>query len=124
MDHGHRVEIAALQRRDGADPRSFAILSERFNDAGAGRVASVTAKRIRWASSPSGRPEMKKIRNSEQSFKADLVLLAMGFVGPRQGGLVQESGVELDPRGNVAAPVTNYATSQANIFSCGDMRRG
>jgi len=52
------------------------------------------------------------------------VLLAMGFTGPRVAGLVESAGVELDPRGNVAANVANYQTSVRNIFSCGDMRRG
>jgi len=48
----------------------------------------------------------------------------MGFVSPRKAGFVEQSGVALDPRGNVAANVVNYQTSSPNIFSCGDMRRG
>jgi glutamate synthase (NADPH/NADH) small chain len=68
--------------------------------------------------------QMQEVAGSTFELKADLVLLAMGFVGPRKAGLVAEGGVELDPRGNVKANVTNYATSQANIFACGDMRRG
>ena len=59
-----------------------------------------------------------------EELKADLVLLAMGFTGPRRSGLVECAGVELDPRGNVQANVTDYATSAPNVFSCGDMRRG
>jgi len=61
---------------------------------------------------------------SEFTLKADLVLLAMGFVGPRKQGLLEQAGVALDARGNVAAPVTSYQTSAAKVFSCGDMRRG
>ena len=61
---------------------------------------------------------------SEFTLKAELVLLAMGFVGPRKAGLVDQSGVELDARGNVKAPLTSYQTSKTKIFSCGDMRRG
>ena len=53
-----------------------------------------------------------------------MLKLAMGFVGPKKAGLVEQSGVELDARGNVKAPLTNYQTSKAKIFSCGDMRRG
>ncbi len=64
------------------------------------------------------------VAGSEFELKADLVLLAMGFVGPRKAGLVEDSGVELDPRGAVAADTAKYATSQPGIFSCGDMRRG
>jgi glutamate synthase (NADPH/NADH) small chain len=56
--------------------------------------------------------------------KADLVLLAMGFVGPRKRGLLEQAGVELDGRGNVKASVVDYKTSAPQIFACGDMRRG
>jgi glutamate synthase (NADPH/NADH) small chain len=48
----------------------------------------------------------------------------MGFIGPIKTGLVEQSGVELDARGNVKAPMTSYQTSQKKIFACGDMRRG
>jgi glutamate synthase (NADPH/NADH) small chain len=48
----------------------------------------------------------------------------MGFVGPRKPGLVEQAGVALDPRGNVAANVNDYQTSDPKIFACGDMRRG
>ena len=65
-----------------------------------------------------------EVPGSEFTLKADLVLLAMGFTGPRKQGLVEQAGVELDARGNVKAPLTNYKTSEAKIFACGDMRRG
>ena len=48
----------------------------------------------------------------------------MGFLGPRKPGLVEQAGVELDPRSNVKASVKDYKTSAAKIFACGDMRRG
>jgi len=64
------------------------------------------------------------VPGSEFTLKADLVLLAMGFTGPRKQGLVEQAGVELDARGNVKAPLTNYKTSKAKVFACGDMRRG
>jgi glutamate synthase (NADPH/NADH) small chain len=48
----------------------------------------------------------------------------MGFTGPRKPGLLEQAGVELDPRGNVKAATSNYKTSAAKIFVCGDMRRG
>jgi glutamate synthase (NADPH/NADH) small chain len=60
----------------------------------------------------------------EFTIKADLILLAMGFVGPRKQGLLEQAGVELDPRGNVKGNVTDYKTSVENVFACGDMRRG
>jgi glutamate synthase (NADPH/NADH) small chain len=56
--------------------------------------------------------------------KADLVLLAMGFLGPRRGELLTQAGVELDPRGNVLANTVEYRTSRDGLFAAGDMRRG
>jgi glutamate synthase (NADPH/NADH) small chain len=52
------------------------------------------------------------------------VLLAMGFLGPRKQGMLEQSGVSLDRRGNVKADTINYRTSIDKIFVCGDMRRG
>ncbi|HEX2802234.1 MAG TPA: glutamate synthase subunit beta [Phenylobacterium sp.] len=89
-----------------------------------GKVAALECARLEWATGPDGRMQMREIEGSDFELKADLVLLAMGFTGPRRSGLVESAGVELDPRGNVRANVTDYATSAPNIFSCGDMRRG
>ncbi len=66
----------------------------------------------------------KPIAGSEFSLKADLVLLAMGFVAPVTEAVVNELGVKLDPRGNVAADMVAYKTSAEKVFACGDMRRG
>ena len=67
---------------------------------------------------------MQEIAVSELMLKADLILLAMGFTGPKKQGLVDQAKVALDARGNVAANVANYRTSDPQIFACGDMRRG
>ena len=67
---------------------------------------------------------MQEIEGSSFELKADLVLLAMGFVGTRKAGLVEQSAVELDARGNVKANVQDYRTSDSRIFACGDARRG
>ena len=67
---------------------------------------------------------MQEIEGSEFTLKADLILLAMGFTGPKRRGLLDRAGVDLDTRGNVAADTDWYLTSEANVFSCGDMRRG
>ncbi len=66
----------------------------------------------------------KPIAGTEFSLKADLVLLAMGFVAPVTEAVVNELGVKLDPRGNVAADMVAYKTSAEKVFACGDMRRG
>ena len=68
--------------------------------------------------------KMKPIEGTEFVLKADLVLLAMGFLGPVQDGMIKDLGVELDKRGNVLADMKSYKTSRDKVFSCGDMRRG
>ena len=67
---------------------------------------------------------MEEIAGSEFQLKADLVLLAMGFVHPVHEGMLQELGVDLDARGNVQADTGQYRTSLDKVFSAGDMRRG
>src|SRR3546814_15142388 len=67
---------------------------------------------------------MREIPGSEFTIGADLILLAMGFVGPIKAGLLDQAGVALDPRGNVAANTLGYATSVDKVYACGDMRRG
>jgi glutamate synthase (NADPH/NADH) small chain len=68
--------------------------------------------------------KFQPIAGTEFELKADLVLLAMGFLGPVQEGMVKDFGVELDRRGNVQADTVRYQTSRPRVFSCGDMRRG
>ncbi|HAU22826.1 MAG TPA: glutamate synthase, partial [Erythrobacter sp.] len=68
--------------------------------------------------------QFKEVEGSEFTIEADLILLAMGFVGPHQAGLLDQAGVELDARGNVAADTDSYATSVEKVYACGDMRRG
>ena len=67
-------------------------------------------------------PGFEKLEGTDFTMHADLVLLAMGFLHPEHGGLVEQLGVELDERGNVAA--TDYAASVPGVFACGDARRG
>ncbi len=68
--------------------------------------------------------QMQEVAGSEFNLDADLVLLAMGFLGPCQEGMIAQSGVDLDGRGNVLANTNDYQTSIDKIFSAGDMRRG
>jgi glutamate synthase (NADPH/NADH) small chain len=64
------------------------------------------------------------VAGSEFKIEAGLVLLAMGFTGPRRAGLLEQAGVEFDDRGNVKATDQDYKTSIPRVFACGDMRRG
>jgi glutamate synthase (NADPH/NADH) small chain len=103
--------------------RDWAVLTRRAHGAN-GQIEALECVRVEWAKDAAGRFQMKEVPGSEFQLKADLVLLAMGFVGPRRPGLLEQAGVALDPRGNVAANTTDYRTSVPKVFSAGDMRRG
>ena len=112
---------------EGAD-RDWAVSAKRavgdLNNGSGGKITGLECVRIEWKLGDGGRMNMVEVPGSEFILKADLVLLAMGFVGPRKAGLIEQSGVTLDARGNVAANTNDYKSSAAKIFSCGDMRRG
>jgi glutamate synthase (NADPH) small chain len=88
------------------------------------RVAALECVRVEWVKGADGRFAMQEVPETAFTLQADLVLLAMGFLGPRRPGMVEQSGVALDPRGNVAANSVDYRTSVAKVFTAGDMRRG
>jgi glutamate synthase (NADPH/NADH) small chain len=97
--------------------RDWAVLTKRV--IGDNDVKGLECVRVEWKD---GR--MHEVEGSEFVLEADLIFLAMGFVGPRKAGMIDQSGVELDARGNVKADVFRYQTSDEKIWSCGDMRRG
>ncbi len=102
---------------EGVD-RDWAILTKRVAGQD-GQVTGLECVRVEWVDR-----EMREVPGSEFTLPADLIFLAMGFTGPRKQGLLDQAGVDLDARGNVAADVTDYRTSDPQIFACGDMRRG
>ncbi len=87
-------------------------------------VTTLNAVRLDWKQDEKGQWKMSEIAGSEFSLKADLVLLAMGYLHPVQEGMLKELGVAFDPRGNVQATEINYQTSINKVFTAGDMRRG
>jgi glutamate synthase (NADPH/NADH) small chain len=95
--------------------RDFAVATVKFEGQG-GQVKELHCARADEKFQP--------IPGTEFVLQADLVLLAMGFLGPVQDGMIKDLGVELDKRGNVFADTLVYKTSKEKIFSCGDMRRG
>jgi glutamate synthase (NADPH/NADH) small chain len=102
--------------------RDWAVLTKQARGED-GRVSALDCVRVEWAFE-GGRMQMREIPGSELTLKADLVLLAMGFLGPRRPGLLEASGVALDARGNVQADTESYRTSVPKLFAAGDMRRG
>jgi glutamate synthase (NADPH/NADH) small chain len=102
--------------------RDFAVATKAFTGADGG-VSGLDTVRVEWVSE-NGRMTMREVPDSRFHIKADLVLLAMGFVHPVHAGAVQGIGVELDPRGNVKASDRDYATSVPKVFVAGDARRG
>ena len=99
---------------EGAE-RDFAVMTQEFVGHN-GRVKSIKCVRVD--------DTFKPIAGTEFSLRADLVLLAMGFVHPVHEGMLKNLGVTLDPRGNVAADTLAYQTSVPKVFAAGDMRRG
>ena len=89
-----------------------------------GKVTALKTKRVAWEKGKDGQMSLAEERGSEKDIPADLVLLAMGFVHPAHEGMVEDFGVELDPRGNVKADTSDYQTSVPGVFTAGDMRRG
>ena len=103
--------------------RDFAVLTKRAVGSN-GKIEALECVRVEWAKGADGRMGMQEVAGSSFELRADLVLLAMGFLGPRRPGLLEQAGVALDPRGNVAANVKDYQTSVPRLFAAGDMRRG
>jgi glutamate synthase (NADPH/NADH) small chain len=98
--------------------RDWAVLAKRVLGDGEA-VTGLECVRVEWVGG-----QMQEVAGSEFVIPADLILLAMGFVGPVKAGLLEQAGVALSPRGNVDADTDSYATSEPGVFACGDMRRG
>jgi glutamate synthase (NADPH/NADH) small chain len=97
--------------------RDWAVGTAKFTGDADGNVQQLHAVRV------AAPPKFEPVSGSEFIIEADLVLLAMGFTGPVKAGMVEQFGIELDQRGNVATK-GNYMSSVPGIFSAGDMRRG
>ena len=102
--------------------RLYAVSTERFISGADGRVSSLQAVRVEMVRE-GGRMRFAPVPESSFEVRADLVLLAMGFVGPEKGGLLSELGVRMTDRGNVWRD-DNWMTSERGIFTAGDMQRG
>ncbi len=118
LDYGQEEAIAIL----GREPREYSILTKRFVGDEQGNVKEVHTVRVEM-SREGGRPVFREIPGTEQVWPAQLVLLAMGFLGPEQA-LLDELGIQRDERSNARAEYGKFATNVPGVFAAGDMRRG
>ena len=119
LDYGQEE----AKHRFGEDPRTYLINTSKFVGDDAGHLKELHTSRVEWVAGDNGRPFPKPVEGSEKVYPADLVLLAMGFLGP-EDPVLEQLGVERDERSNAKADYGKYATSVDGIFSAGDMRRG
>jgi glutamate synthase (NADPH/NADH) small chain len=103
--------------------RDWSVLTKKIRAAN-GRIEALELVRVSWDKGAAGSMAMNEIPDSAFELKADLVLLAMGFVHPTKAGMLEDLGVALDARGNVEADTLDYQTSIEGVFAAGDMRRG
>ena len=112
----------STSHEEGAD-RQWAVLTKEFIGDENGNLTGVKLVNIEWKKDPdTGRNSFFEIEGTERIISCELALIAVGFLHPQHKGMLEEMGVELDNRGNVAA--TDYQTSVPNVFAAGDMRRG
>jgi glutamate synthase (NADPH/NADH) small chain len=119
LDYGQE-EAAVVY---GRDPREYCIMTKRFVKDSAGQLEAVDTVEIEWVPTENGRPQLKEVPGTEKRWPAQLVLLAMGFLGPENPVLTQ-LGVEQDPRSNAKAVYGDFMTSVEGVFAAGDARRG
>lgn len=119
VDYGHEE----VKLKWGRDPRIFNVKSLNFEGDANGNVTGVKTTLVKWSKDEAGRWTMKDVEGSEKTYKCDLVLLAMGFLGPERA-IVEELSLNLDPRGNLETPRSKYNTCVPNLYAAGDCRRG
>ncbi len=117
-DYGHEEAAATF----GHDPRNYRLLTKEFIGDEQGHVKAVKSIEVQWTAN-SGKTAMTEIPGTEKIWPANLVLLAMGFLGP-EDSIVKQLGLETDARSNFKAEYDNYATSVEGVFAAGDCRRG
>ena len=119
LDYGQEEAAAKF----GNDPRVYTTTATKFEGDENGQVKAVHTVEVRWERNEKGQFVPNPIAGTEQVHPAQLVLLAMGFLGPEQP-LVDALGLDRDPRSNIKAEYEAYATSLPGVFAAGDCRRG
>lgn len=119
VDYGHEE----VQLKFGKDPRRYSTLTKEFLDDGAGNVKGVKTVEVDWTKDAAGRWQMKELEGTEKVYESELILLAMGFLGPEKQ-VIEELELDQDPRSNIKTPGGAYSTSVDKVFAAGDCRRG
>ena len=119
LDYGQEEAAAKF----GADPRVYLTTATKFEGDASGHVKAVHTVQVQWERNEKGQFIPKNVPGTEKVLPAQLVLLAMGFLGPEQP-LLAALGVECDGRSNARAEFEKYATNLKGVFACGDCRRG
>jgi len=118
-DYGH-TEVAA---HFGSDPREYSISTKDFVVDEDGTLKGLNTVRVEWTKDSGGRWKMEEVPGSAKFFEAQLVFLALGFLGPQQE-LLKSLGVKADARSNIQTPAKKYSTNVDGVFAAGDCRRG
>lgn len=119
VDYGHEE----VKVKWGKDPRQYSTTTKEFVSDGNGHIKGVNTVQVEWTQSPTGQWSMKEVAGTEKYFPADLILLAMGFLGPEKAAPT-EMNLDLDGRGNIKTTVGTYGTANPKVFAAGDCRRG
>jgi len=119
LDYGQEEAAAVF----GADPRSYCVMTRRFLGDSEANVTGIETVEVEWNSNQNGGAVPKEIAGTQRVWRAGLVLLAMGFLGPEKEGLLDQLGVEINKRGNVAVD-KNKKTNVPGVFAAGDVERG
>lgn len=119
MDYGQEEAAAKF----GGDPRKYLVTVKGFNADENGHVKEVVTVQVQWEKNANGGFIPKEVPGTEKATPAQLVLLAMGFLGPEQM-LLKDLGIDTDPRSNVKADYGKFGTSIKGVFAAGDCRRG
>jgi len=117
------VKLRTSSSQEEGCERDWAVATKRFEGRD-GKVERLVAARVEWQKGADGQLRMVEMPGTEFEIDADLVLLAMGFLGPVGTGMLEQFGIARDSRTNVAANTDDYRTSLAKVFAAGDMRRG
>lgn len=119
VDYGHEEASAKF----GKDPREYQLLSKEFLTDSAGKLRGIRTIQVAWTKNDEGAWQMKEVPGSEKEWPAQLILLAMGFLGPDQA-IAESMGLATDGRSNFQAKHGEFTTNIDGVFAAGDCRRG